>query len=206
MASNKQHELSRRLFRHLSVRDAIERADLIVGFGVFDMRVPDHCASLFLSGYAPCILFTGGFGAGSGSFKDPEAVEFRRRAQGAGVPRDHIIVEPSSGNTLENVLNTRTLLAEKCIAHGRIILVAQPHRQRRVWLTCRKWLRQTGFVNSPPETDFDSEVGRFGGVRGFTESMIGEVRRIELYGERGDLERENIPPWMGDLLEGDAVK
>ena len=190
----------RKLFHYLAVNDTRRKADLILGFGVFDMRVPDHCAFLYRSGYAPLILFSGGFGAGTGPLEEPEAVVFRQRALRAGVPEYSVLIEPLSTNTLENVLNSRALLADREIPHNRIILVAQPHRQRRVWLTCRRWIPGARLINNPPPSEYDWEVSLFGGSEAFHASMIGEVERIVKYGKSGDIERKALPRWTESLL------
>lgn len=188
-----------RLFQYLSMKDEPEEADLIMGFGVFDLRVPDHCAFLYRSGCAPFLLFSGGFGTGSGALEEPEAVVFRRRALENGVPYSSILIEPFSTNTKENVLASSAVLREKNVPHSKIVIVAQPHRQRRVWLTCRRWMPDVQFINHPPPTTFKDETDLFEGVSGFTASMMGEVSRIEEYGERGDIMYEEIPLWIKAL-------
>ncbi len=59
------------LFQYLAIHDEIRQADLILGFGVYDRRVPAHCAELFHAGYASLILFSGGYGSGSGGYGAP---------------------------------------------------------------------------------------------------------------------------------------
>lgn len=68
----------------LAVRDELQHADLIMGFGVYDTRVPEHCAELYSEGLAPFILFSGGHGRGSGPLSEPEALFFRERALKGG--------------------------------------------------------------------------------------------------------------------------
>jgi uncharacterized SAM-binding protein YcdF (DUF218 family) len=163
------------------------------------MRVPAHCAVLYRGGYAPLLLFTGGFGAGSGPLDRPEAEVFRDTALEAGVPGTSILIEPTSTNTLENVLNCRILLRNRRILHDRIILVAQPHRQRRVWLTCRRWLPRAQLVNSPPPTEYEAEEKLFGGYKTYLSSLLGEFERITRYGKRGDIVVEEFPRRIADL-------
>jgi uncharacterized SAM-binding protein YcdF (DUF218 family) len=199
--SHRDSSKARTLFQYLAVSDRLQHADLIMGFGVYDMRVPEQCASLYREGRAPLVLFTGGMGAGSGPLEEPEALVFRRRAGELGVPGSAILVEPRSTNTLENVLNSRALLEERGVPHARIIITAQPHRQRRVWLTCRRWFADSSLFNSPPPTEWRGESGRFGGVQELLSSMIGEMRRIEEYGGRGDIAFENPPRWAKRYME-----
>jgi uncharacterized SAM-binding protein YcdF (DUF218 family) len=193
MSTNRPLDKLKELYRYLSPRDSIRCSDLILGFGVSDMRVPAHCTELYHGGYAPLLLFSGGFGAGSGPMERPEAEVFRDAALRAGVPESSILIETASTNTLENVLNSRMLLMERRVPHERIILVAQPHRQRRVWLTCRKWLHGSEFINSPPISEYEAEETLFGGYRAYLSSLAGEVERIAKYGRAGDIVREEIP-------------
>jgi uncharacterized SAM-binding protein YcdF (DUF218 family) len=181
------------LFSYLSPRDRLSRADIVIGFGVFDVRVPAHCAEIYHGGYAPLILFTGGIGAGSGPLEEPEAVVFRQAALEAGVPESSILMESTSTNTLENVLNSKMLLAERGVHHERAIVVAQSHRQRRVWLTCRRWLPRTEFINCPPHATFEAEKERLGGDEAYHAAMVGELERIIAYGRAGDIVLEEIP-------------
>jgi uncharacterized SAM-binding protein YcdF (DUF218 family) len=199
MSSERSREELEELFSFLSPRDRPRRADLIIGFGVFDMRVPAHCAELYHGGYAPLILFTGGIGAGSGPLEKPEAVMFGQAALEAGVPESSVLMESTSKNTLENVLNSKMLLTERGVHHERAIVVAQPHRQRRVWLTCRKWLPRTEFINCPPHSTLEAEKERLGGDEAYHAAMVGELERIVNYGRADDILAEEIPRRIMDI-------
>jgi uncharacterized SAM-binding protein YcdF (DUF218 family) len=188
------------LFQFLAIEDELRNADIIIGFGVFDMRVPEHCARLHLEKYAPRILFTGGHGTGSGPLQEPEALVFRDRALALGVKPSDIIIESTSTNTLENVLfSIRTLdgLGLKCKSS---IIVAQPHRQRRVWLTCRRWMTDITLINHHPPAKPETEAERFGSAKKLQESMRGEIERIMKYGLKGDIEADEVPAGIVDVL------
>ena len=79
------------LYKYLSLSEKPRKADLVIGFGIDDMRVPDTCSRLYQQSLVPLILFTGGAGRGSGTLKAPEAVVFRDRAIQSGVPSDDIL-------------------------------------------------------------------------------------------------------------------
>jgi hypothetical protein len=108
------------------------------------------------------------------------------------VPEEAVLVEPCSTNTKENVLFSRELLRKEALAAERLIVVAQPHRQRRVYLTCRKHLFPMKIVNSPPPASFEGEIARFG-EDVFIRCLTGEVKRILRYGATGDLFPEEFP-------------
>ena len=68
-------------FEYLYVCDAsLEPADLIIGFGHFDPKIPRRCCELYVQGYAPRILYTGGIGAGSADIGMAEAIYFREES------------------------------------------------------------------------------------------------------------------------------
>ena len=189
------------LFHYLAVRDELQHADLILGFGVYDRRVPEHCAELYCAGLAPFILFSGGHGRGSGPLSQPEALFFRERALKGGVPSSAIMTEPRSTNTLENVLFSRDVLHRTNTGVESIILVAQPHRQRRVWHTCTRWMPDTLFINHPPRTLFEDEIARLGGTDAFVSSLLGEAKRIMAYGVKGDITSEPEPEQIGRIVQ-----
>ena len=99
------------LWDYLGMHQTPTKADCIVGFGNFNTDIARRAAQLYLQGYAPKILFTGGLGRNTdGLFAEPEAVKFARVAMEDGVPEEAIILEDRSTNTKENILFTRELL------------------------------------------------------------------------------------------------
>ncbi len=197
---------ARTLFEHLACADDEAAADLIIGFGVFHMSVPEQCARLHALGAAPKILFTGGVGAGSGDLGQPEALAFRSRALELGVPEEAILTEPDSTNTLENVLASHRLLEDKGVQLRSAILVALPHRQRRVWLTSLEHLPEVKLTNAPPPLGLDQSAEIFGGLDLLAPQLIGEVARIKRYGEQGDIRAEAAPEGVAraeKLLSGE---
>ena len=80
------------------------RSDLILAAGSHDMRVPEQAAALYLQGYAPLVVCSGGFGKiTDGLFSEPEGVLFARRCMEFGVPEDRILIEQEARNTGENL-------------------------------------------------------------------------------------------------------
>ena len=111
-----------------------------------------------------------------------------------------LIVEPLSTNTLENVLFSIETLDAEGLRYETSIIVAQPHRQRRVWLTCRRWMQAAGLINNHPPAEPEAEPELFGGEHRFRQSMLGEVRRIMQYGRKGDIEMEEPPAHIIRML------
>ena len=73
-------------------------------------------AELFLQGYAPFVIFSGGLGKQTKyMWTMSEAELFADVAIKMGVPSEKIIIENKSTNTGENVLFTKKVLQEKRI-------------------------------------------------------------------------------------------
>ena len=123
------------IWDYLELRQPLEKADCIVGFGNFNDEIARRAAELYHQGYAPKVLFTGGLGRNTqGLFPEPEAVRFAKVAMECGVPEEDIILEERSTNTKENILFTREKLQR--LPHERILGVHQPFMERRIW---RPW-------------------------------------------------------------------
>ena len=50
------------LWHFMHMGHALEKADVIVGFGCYDEDIPRRCAELFHRGFAPFVCFSGGLG------------------------------------------------------------------------------------------------------------------------------------------------
>ena len=103
--------LGRVLWDYLRIGAPLERCEAIVAFGGHDLRVADWAAQLWLDGWAPKLVLSGGLGYYTSKiWKEPEAHKFRRIAIERGVNADAILVEDQSRNSGDNVALTRKLL------------------------------------------------------------------------------------------------
>ncbi len=177
--------------------------DAIIGFGVFDLRLPSFCGDLFRAGTAPRLIFTGGIGAGTGQLGQPEADAWRDtlRRTHPEINDTAVILENRSTNTAENIAFTAALLAREhpALAFGAgvrtAIIVTSPSRLRRVRLTLRHVqpdLHVTGLL--PPHT-LASEAQLYSD-NGFNylDHLRGELDRIVEYPARGWIAAEPLPP------------
>ena len=182
--------LSKKLYNFLIPTDKKVKADLIIGFGHFDLRIPEQCATLFNEGFSPRILFTGGVGAGSADFENPEAVEFLTHVKNKypNIDADNIMIEKESTNTGDNLKFSIDILKEKGIFESinKIILVATPTRQLRVFLTVKKYFPNATLINLPPSSsfEFDMQMNKKIGIN-FQEHLVGELERITKYPKMG---------------------
>lgn len=186
------------IYTYLSARspDPLSPADLIVGFGHFDLRIARYCGELWQQGLAPRILFTGGVGAGSADLDMPEAEAFARELE-AACPRfssENLLTEGNSTNTGENIRFSLPLLAAAGWEVRSAILVATPFRQRRVNQT---WSRVTGGIphqSAPPPSNLATDIDIFGQKgEDLRTQLPGEIDRLRSYPARGWIDDVPIP-------------
>ena len=191
------------IFNYLYMGDsAVEKSDLIVGFGHFDMKIPRQCGLLYKQGLSEKILFSGGVGAGSADLKEPEAVAFKKELLHnlPDLKEEAILIEEKSTNTGENVQFSQRLLegldSNFTFSKGikSVIAVANPCRQKRVYLTLRKHYPALTVYNCPPKADLEGEIQMFGSKgEDFIALLVGELERIINYPEKGFIEYERVP-------------
>lgn len=186
------------IWDYLGMHQEPVKADVIVGFGNFNTDIARRAAELYLQGYAPKILFTGGLGRNTeGMLPDPEAVRFAKVAMECGVPEEAILLEDKSRNTKENIDFTRTLLEEQGIPHAHILGVHQPFMERRIVAAMGVyWPKQSFSVTCPQVTI--PEYLRRALEQGITENasvsvIVGDFQRIELYAKLGYQLPQYIP-------------
>jgi uncharacterized SAM-binding protein YcdF (DUF218 family) len=173
-------------------------ADVILVLCSHDVVVADRGAELFLSGFAPLLVFSGGSGAITRQFWDePEAELFARRARERGVPAAAILTETRSTNTGENVAFTRELLEARGLSPNRFLVVQKPYMERRAYATFRKvWPEKHVQVTSPRVT-FREYLGSGSHERISGEDvvsiMVGDLQRIREYPARGFQVPQDIP-------------
>ena len=186
------------LWDYLGMHQVPEAADCIVGFGNFNDNIARRAAELYLQGYAPKVLFTGGLGRNTeGLLKEPEAVRFGKVAMACGVPEKDIILEDKSTNTAENILFTREKLRELGLPHGKILGVHQPFMERRVTAAMGVyWPELTFRVTSPQVTipEYLADAKKQGITENAAVSVIvGDFQRMDLYAKKGYQLPQEIP-------------
>ncbi len=191
-----------KVFDYLYMRDDKQRADAILGFGHFDMKIPRTCGKLYEEGYAPKVIFTGGVGAGTADLKKKEAQVFRDElyAHFPDIPEEDILIEDRSTNTGQNIYFLKEMAFHKWPEHNfskgisSVMLVCNAARQRRTWLTWRKILPEVHAINCPPETTYDQEKELFRSKGRALESLLlGEMERILDYPDKDFIVEEKIP-------------
>ena len=178
------------LWDYLCLRQPLEKADVIVGFGNFNTDIARRAAELYHGGYGPKILFTGGLGRNTlGLLPEPEALRFARVAMEAGVPEKDILLEDASTNTAENILFTRRMLQELGVPHERMLGVHQPFMERRIQAAMGLHWPELDFRVTSPQVTVEQYLQRAqqqGISREASISVIvGDFQRMELYAQKG---------------------
>ena len=186
------------LWDYLGMHQTPEKADVIVGFGNFNDNIARRAAELYLQGYAPKILFTGGLGRNTKNLlPEPEAERFARVAMECGVPEGDILREDQSTNTKENILFTREMLERLGLKHDRILGVHQPFMERRICAAMGVyWPEQSFRVTSPQVTipEYLREAERQGMTQeGSISVIVGDFQRMDLYARLGYQLPQEIP-------------
>jgi uncharacterized SAM-binding protein YcdF (DUF218 family) len=194
--------LARLVWDYHQLQHALEPADVIVVLGSHDLRVAERGASLYLEGYAPRIVFSGGLGnLTRGLWDEPEARKFARVARERGVPAEAILIEDRSTNTGENVRFTRALLESRGIEAERFLLVQKPYMERRAWATFRRvWPEKRALVTSPP-IGFDDYPNAEISKERVIHIMVGDLQRIRIYPGKGFQIEQEIPEEVWDAYE-----
>ena len=191
-------ELAERLWDYHHMNQELERADAVLVLCSHDTAVAERGARLYLEGWAPLLVFSGGLGVITKNlWSEPEAELFAGIARGMGVPDSAILVETRSANTGENVQFSRRLLAGRGLEPRSLILVQKPYMERRTYATFKNyWPEPRVFVTSPQVT-FDEYLKHYSN-NSLTEDdvvgiMVGDLQRIRVYPERGFQIPQEIP-------------
>ena len=174
------------IWDYLGMHRQPEKADVIVGFGNFNTDIARRAAELYLQGYAPKVLFTGGLGRNTeGLLPEPEAVRFARVAMECGVPQVDILIEDRSANTKENIEFTRKLLEDRGIRHNRILGVHQPFMERRITAAMGVYWPELNFSVTSPQVSIPEYLQR-AKEQGVSENasvsvIVGDFQRMDLY-------------------------
>ena len=187
-----------RVWRYHQMNHQLARAEAIMVLCSHDTIVAERGARLFLEGWAPLLIFSGGLGVITKNlWADPEANRFARIAVGMGVPEERILIENRSTNTGENVQFTREMLASRGLDPASFILVQKPYMERRTFATFSKvWPGKHVMVTSP-RLSLDEYLRRYS-HESLTQDdvigiMVGDLQRIREYPALGFQIPQDIP-------------
>jgi uncharacterized SAM-binding protein YcdF (DUF218 family) len=185
--------LAKRIWDYMRLNQTLAPADCILVFGSHDVRVAKYGAELFLRKLASRMVFSGKRGRLTEEWRETEAEKFARVAVRAGVPRGKILIEREAGNTGENVLYTKRLLAKRGLDPRRLIVVHKPYMERRAWATFGKVWPQVKIIVTSPPFSFEDYPDRTISKRDVITIMLGDLQRIRLYAQAGFQIPQRIP-------------
>jgi uncharacterized SAM-binding protein YcdF (DUF218 family) len=195
-----------RIWQYHQLNHQLSKAEAIMVLCSHDTIVAERGARLFLEGWAPLLIFSGGLGAITKHlWADAEADRFARIAVAMGVPEESMLIENRSTNTGENVLFTREMLAAKGLDPASFILVQKPYMERRTFATFSKvWPGKRIIVTSPP-LSLDEYLARYSNeslsARDVIGIMVGDLQRIREYPARGFQISQDIPDDVWEAYE-----
>ena len=191
-------ELAEKLWNYHQLRHTLSKADVILVLCSHDSGVAERGAELFLGGWAPLLVFSGGLGTITRHlWIEPEADQFAAIAERMGVPRTNILIENQSTNTGENVRLTRQLLAEHGLDPESFILVQKPYMERRSFATFRKVWPEKRVIVTSPQVSFDDYLNKYSNdtlsADDVVSIMVGDLQRVKVYAESGFQIPQEIP-------------
>lgn len=186
------------LWNYHKLDEELKKCDIILGFGSHDLNVARRCANLYLDGYGDKIIFTGGFGRITKNLWNmTEAEKFAEIAVCMGVPKDRIILESKSTNTGENISKTKEVLNKLNVNPSSFIVVDKPYRERRTFATLKKQWTEIDFIITSPQYSYEEYCDFYSNGEiskdEFISIMVGDLQRIDLYGNNGFQIKQNIP-------------
>jgi uncharacterized SAM-binding protein YcdF (DUF218 family) len=198
--------LAERIWDYHRIKHQLAKTDAILVLCSHDIRVAERGARLFLDGWAPLLIFSGGLGAiTSRMWSEPEADIFARVAVEMGVPEERILVETRSTNTGENVVFTKRLLEGKGIDPRSFLLVQKPYMERRSYATFRKLWPGKDVIVTSPQAAFDDYLREYSNHELSRDDvisiMVGDLHRIKLYPDKGYQIYQEIPGEVWEAFE-----
>jgi uncharacterized SAM-binding protein YcdF (DUF218 family) len=199
-------ELAETVWHYHHMQHALAKADAILVLCSHDTAVAERGAAVYLEGWAPLLIFSGGLGAITKRlWTTPEADRFAAIAIGMGVPADRILIENRSTNTGENVAFTRRMLEELRLDPRSFILVQKPYMERRSYATFRKVWPEMPVIVTSPQVSFDEYLSRYTNEAltpaDVISIMVGDLQRVRMYPDKGFQIPQEIPDAVWKAFE-----
>jgi len=194
--------LAQQLWDYHHMNHQLSKCDCILALGSHDLRVADRAAELYLEGWAPLVVMSGGLGnLTQHMWTEPEADQFAAIAVTRGVPVEKILVENRSTNTGENILFTQQLLKKHGLDPNSFIVVQKPYMERRSYATFKKhWPDKELIVTSPQYSMLDYTTDEIP-LEKVINIMAGDLQRIKLYPAKGFQIYQEIPTETWDAYQ-----
>jgi len=195
MISNQTIQLAKKVCNYLKMDQKLETVDCILVLGSYDERVAKRGAELYLQGYAPLLVFSGGMAEliAKEDWHEAEADHFKKIALKMGVPEKDILVENKSANTGENILFTQKLFKQKNIDPQSFIVVQKPYMERRAYATFKKHWPEKKVLVTSPQLAFEDYPCPGHTLERIINIAVGDMQRVKVYAEKGYQIFQEIP-------------
>ena len=175
---------------YIFLDDGEQKGDIAFVFGTWNSHKESvqKAADIYKKGLVPKIILSGGFNE---QYEVVEADEMLKELITLGIPRECVLIENRSTNTLENVLFSIETIEEKMGLKNikSIVAIVKNYHARRALMTLKKHLPETIKLFSAPYFSahyaftknnwFETDAGK--------EKVLEEVRKIDSYLKKGDI-------------------
>lgn len=193
------------IWNYHHINHPLESADALLVLGSHDLRVAEYAAKLFLDGLAPFVVVSGGI-AHTGDLLNTgwelsEAEMFAQVMEKAGVPAHKMLLEKEATNTGENFSLGIRLIEEQNPRFQSALVVTKPYMERRAFATgTKQWPEKRIIVTSPPFSFQEYVKGDI--LRDdVINLMMGDLQRIDVYGQKGFQTVQEIPREVWEAFE-----
>ena len=202
MITPEVEKLARQLWDYHHINHQLAKSGCILALGSHDLRVAHRAAELYLEGWAPLVVMSGGFGNFTQDmWTETEADKFAAIAMQRGVPAGAILIENKSTNTGENILFTQQLLKQNGLDPQDFIVVQKPYMERRSYATFKKHWPDKNLLVTSPQIPFDEYATDEIPLEKVINIMVGDLQRIKLYPAKGFQIYQHIPIHIRDVYE-----
>lgn len=194
--------LGQQVWDYLHVNHTLKKADCILVLGSHDLRVADRGAELWLEGWAPLLILSGGLGnLTKDIWTEAEADLFAGIAIKKGVPKEAILIENKSTNTGENIQFTQQLLKERNLDPATFIVVQKPYMERRSYATFKRHWPDKELTVTSPQFSFTEYCTEGIPIEKVIHIMTGDLQRIKIYPQKGFQIPQQIPDDVWSAFE-----
>ena len=194
--------LAKKLWDYHHMNHNLQKSDCILVLGSHDLRVAERGADLYLEGWAPILILSGGLGnLTKDMWDETEAEKFAAIALDKGVPAEAIFIENKSTNTGENILFTRELLKKRNLDPRTFLLVQKPYMERRTFATFRKNWPEKKLIVTSPQITFEEYPTTEITLEKVINIMVGDLQRIKVYPDKGFQVFQEIPAEVWEAYE-----
>lgn len=185
------------IWNYMNLKEPISKCDLIIGCGCTNTDIPLKCAKLYKDGYAPKILFVGGYGKiTKRTFNKPESLIFKDIALKEGVNKKDIYVETKSTNTGDNFKFALKIIKKYNIIANKILIVHTKFNERRTLSCAKVILKDKELLITSPDITFEEFIRELENKNtvDVISNIVGDIERIMVYPSLGWQVENRVPP------------